>query len=77
MPDVFGFIKENNVPVSKTVFAYDQITGELVATTTSSASDGYFSITLLTTDLVFLVASPLPNVNYNSLIEEKIEPLIL
>jgi len=74
---IFGFVSEKGTPVSKNIFAYDQITGNFITGDVSDPVNGSFSLTVPTNDLFFVVASALPNTNYNSLIQEKIEPIVI
>jgi len=53
---ISGTVTESGIPVARIVRAYSRTSGTLRGQTTSSASNGHFSIALTGTDLVYVVA---------------------
>lgn len=72
---ISGTVEEGGVGVARTVCAYRRSTGELLSSTTS-AGDGTFSLSVPVTDACFVVAfddlgtSP----NFNALVYDQITP---
>jgi len=70
-----GYVTENSDPVSRTVRLYYRDTGELIDSTTSSGSNGYYSFDALVNDEHFIVAfDDEAGEDYNSLILDRLLP---
>ena len=71
----YGYITEEEIPVSRTVRLYYRNTGELIATTTSNADTGYYYLTTTTSGEHFIVTfDDEAGEDYNSLILDKLLP---
>lgn len=71
----YGYITENNDPISRTVNLYNRSTGDLIDTTTSSGSNGYYYLTTTTSEEHFIVAfDDGLGEDYNALILDKLLP---
>lgn len=70
-----GYVTENSGPVSRTVRLYYRDTGELIDSTTSSGSNGYYSLDALVNDEHFIVAfDDEVGEDYNALILDRVLP---
>ena len=68
-----GYVTENNDPVSRTVRLYYRDTGELIDFTTSSGSNGYYSLDALVNDEHFIIAfDDEAGEDYNALILDRL-----
>ena len=71
-----GYVSENDDPVSRKVNLYYRSTGELIDTTTSSGSDGYYKLSAVNNDTHFIVAfDDEAGEDYNALILDKLLPV--
>lgn len=71
----YGYITENNDPISRTVNLYNRNTGDLIDTTTSSGSNGYYYLTTTTSEEHFIVAfDDDVGEDYNALVLDKLLP---
>ena len=68
-----GYVKVNNVPVARTVYLYRRLTGELVGSTISNSSTGYFEIPTPYDDYHFVVILPKLDESYNIIAKDKIK----
>ena len=70
-----GYVTENNNPISRKVNLYYRNTGELIDTTTSSGSNGYYKLSAVNNDTHFIVAfDDDVGEDYNALILDKLLP---
>jgi len=70
-----GYIKENNIPVSRIVRIYDRTTGLLIDTNTSRSSDGYYYVTTTYSGEHFVVVFDDNSGDvYNALISDRLIP---
>ena len=71
----YGYITEDEIPVSRTVRLYYRNTGELISATTSNADTGYYYLTTTTNGEHFIVTfDDEAGKDYNSLILDKLLP---
>lgn len=71
----YGYIKEEGIPVSRTINLYNRSTGELIDTTTSSGSNGYYYLTTTISGEHFIVAFDNDaGEEYNAMILDKLLP---
>jgi hypothetical protein len=71
-----GYVQLEGVPVERTVCLYRRSTGELMDTTTSSGSAGYFEVGSHYNEYHYVVILPALADNYNLLGYDKIHPEI-
>jgi hypothetical protein len=73
---VTGYVKQQDVPVQRTLYIYDRTSGELMGKTQSNPSTGYYSVTTTASGMHHVVA--LDDVtdiyDYNDLIISKVYP---
>jgi len=69
-----GYVKVENSPAERTVYLFRRATGELIDTTTSNSSTGYFELNSTYSDYHFIVILPLTTETYNLLSYDKISP---
>lgn len=71
----YGYIKEEGVPVSRTVNLYNRATGELISTTISNVITGYYYLTTTTSGEHFIVTfDDEAGSDYNALILDRLLP---
>jgi hypothetical protein len=71
-----GYVTENDNPISRKVNLYYRSTGELIDTTTSSGSNGYYKLSAINNDTHFIVAfDDEAGEDYNALILDKLLPV--
>jgi hypothetical protein len=71
-----GYVTENNNPISRKVNLYYRNTGELIDTTTSSGSNGYYKLSAVNNDIHFIVVfDDEAGEDYNALILDKLLPV--
>lgn len=71
-----GYVTENDNPISRKVNLYYRNTGELIDTTTSSGSNGYYKLSAVNNDTHFIVAfDDEAGEDYNALILDKLLPV--
>jgi hypothetical protein len=71
-----GYVTENDNPISRKVNLYYRNTGELIDTTTSSGSNGYYKLSAINNDTHFIVAfDDEAGEDYNALILDKLLPV--
>lgn len=71
-----GYVTENDSPISRKVNLYYRSTGELIDTTTSSGSNGYYKLSAVNNDTHFIVAfDDEAGEDYNALILDKLLPV--
>ena len=71
----YGYITENDVPISRIVRLYNRDTGELISATTSSGVSGYYNLSTTTNDEHFIVAfDDEAGEDYNALILDRLLP---
>jgi hypothetical protein len=71
---VDGYVAEKDVPVARVLYMYDRATGELISSTTSRASDGYYSLSTTVSGEHFIVAlDDDSGETYNALVNDRIE----
>ena len=72
---ISGVVQEGNLPISRSVRAYNRNTGVLVGSTISAASDGTYTIILPTNDPCYVIAvDDNAGVMYNAIIYDWIIP---
>ena len=69
-----GYITVESAPAARTINLYKRDTGELVDSTTSSGSTGYYKLGSSHNDYHFVVALPDLSEDYTPLIDDKIHP---
>jgi hypothetical protein len=71
-----GYVTENDNPISRKVNLYYRNTGELIDTTTSSGSNGYYKLSAVNNDTHFIVTfDDEAGEDYNALILDKLLPV--
>lgn len=72
---IFGYVTEFNVPKSRKVYCHLRSNGKLIATTTSSPTDGYFLFNGLPDDTYYVVfLDDNAGIQFNAIIYDRIRP---